>query len=699
MKKLGLSLAMLAYCAVSAWAGNPTLQVEGHALVVYDRQIQLVNTKTMDLTPIGGYAEDLAFSHDGKHVVFIKSGAIHIMKNDGSSVTKICDLYDSKVHDIIPNWLSDGYIYWSEWKDDIYRVNVNTKHREVWRTIKYESKSASQDGGTGSTGVVRLMVSQDGKRGAAISKGLGYVYALDLENGTLLSQVDGGCQGTMTTDGSLILHSITQGDQFPDGITSGNQCIRKERFEDREFLGFLYAPDQPQTSADSKARYVRCSRNSPNHATAFCRIVYQGQSVLYDISSGDYLFLGGSDDNAMTAYDFWLGAFDNTAQPEIALDKSSLAFNASGSDPAPQTVTVTNSGSGTLGTVVADDDAGWLVVTVGGEGNTQTLTNTCSVAGLAAGAYHATVTVSGGGTDVAKNYAVTLNLGTTVAAPDGISARSPNDGEAIITWNDNSDNETGFVIERSADTLTWETVGQVAAGTTEYVDAVPQDGTYYYRVRAVKDTESSGYSQVAPVIVSTSVSLTLTSPTGGEVLNGGSTHFITWQSVATGDVNLYYSTNDGETWHKINTTGAIQSTQDVWENYPWTVPNEPTTTALVKVSDYGDDATYSQSGAFTIVSVAVTPRGAMSAQGTGLRRIAVQPDRRSIRFDLGAVHTGRAAIDVLCASGRRVDAIAVLPGSRYALLRREEQLQSGTYFAVLRSDNGARTECRLFTLY
>ncbi len=694
-----MSAVVIVCMSVSSRAGSPTLQVDGHALVSYERQIQLVNTTTGALTPIGGNVDDAAFSHDGKHVVFIKGGAIHIMNNDGADVTKICDLYDSKIHDIIPNWLSDGYIYWSEWKDDIYRVNVDTKRREVYRTIRYESKSPSQDGGTGSTGVVRLMVSRDGTRGSAISKGIGCVFALDLENGTMLSQVDGGCQGTMTTDGSLILHSITQGDQFPDGITSGNQCIRKERFTDREFLGHLYAPDQPQTSADSKARYVRCSRNSPNHATAFCRIVYQGQAILYEISSGDYLFLGGSDDNKMVAYDFWLGSFDTTAQPEIALDRTSLVFNASGSDPAPQTVTVTNGGSGTLGAVVVEDDAVWLDVMVSGPGDTQVLTNTCSIAGLASGAYHATVTVSGGGADVARNYAVTLNLGTTVAAPDGISAQSPNDGEAVIAWNDKSDNETGFVIERSTDSLTWAAAGEVGAGVTEYVDVVPGNGTYYYRVRAIKGTESSGYSQVATVIVSTNVSLTLTSPVGGETLMGGSVQHITWRSVATGSVNLYYSVNGGETWHKINTDGAVQSTEERWERYPWTVPDEPTADARVKVSDYGNESTHSLSEPFTIVSVAVTPRGAVGGGASGLLRVAVAPGRRCIRFDFGGAHDEYGVVDVLRPSGRRIASLSVLPGSRSVWVGRDTGLRAGTYIAVLRfTGHGGAVVSRAFTV-
>lgn len=667
------------------FAGNATLRVDGTALVNFQRKLQLLDTRTKQLTPVG-QAEDAAFSYGGKHIAYIANGAIHIMKNDGTGKTKICDLYDSKVHDVIPNWIADGYIYWSEWRDDVYRVNVNTKKREVHCTIKYPSKSSSQDGGTGSTGIVRLMVSQDGKRGSAISKGLGYVFALDLENAKLLSKTDGGCQGVMTTDGNLILHSITQGDHFPSGITSGNQCARIEDFGTRETRGYVYAPDQPGTGKDSKARYFRTSRNSPDHAVAFCRVVYQGKAVLYEISSGDYLFLGGSDSNKMTAYDFWLGSFDNTATPAISLDKSTVAFAAADSDPAPQTVTVSNSGSGTLGAVTVGDDADWLTVTVSGSGNIQTLTNTCSIAGLAPGAYHATVTVEGGGADLATNYAVTLNLGTTVAAPDGISAQSPNDGEAIVSWSDNSDNETGFVVERSTDRSTWTDAGQTGANTTELTDHVG-DNTYYYRVKAIRDSESSGYSQIAEVVVSSSISVTLMSPAGGEEFAAGSEQMITWNSVATGAVKLSYSVDNGKSWIPITADGTVKATDPEWEKYPWTVPDAPTATALVKVEDYLDETVHSISGAFSITEGSpVLPGNATAGhRAPGLYGVTVLPGNRGLRFDIGSPSHSRSSITVCGLNGKHITSIRVPGNVRSFAWRPASRLGAGSY-VVRRAD-------------
>lgn len=54
-------------------------------------------------------------------------------------------------------------------------------------------------------------------------------------------------------------------------------------------------------------------------------------------------------------------------------------------------------------------------------------------------------------------------------APSNLSAVMESDGSALISWQDNSDNETGFTIQQSNDGgVTWSTVASVGAGTTFY---------------------------------------------------------------------------------------------------------------------------------------------------------------------------------------------------------------------------------------
>ncbi len=77
--------------------------------------------------------------------------------------------------------------------------------------------------------------------------------------------------------------------------------------------------------------------------------------------------------------------------------------------------------------------------------------------------------------------------------------------------------------------------------------------------------------------------INLTSPNGGESLQVGSAHNVTWQkSEATGIVQIYYSVNGGTNWIYVT---SVQGT-----SYNWTVPDNVTSQGRVRVrwqaSDY-----------------------------------------------------------------------------------------------------------------
>jgi PKD repeat protein len=110
---------------------------------------------------------------------------------------------------------------------------------------------------------------------------------------------------------------------------------------------------------------------------------------------------------------------------------------------------------------------------------------------------------------------VTDNQGATATAPVGISVTTnPNlitapsnltgkgvKGSATLSWRDNSNNETGFTIERAASgSSTFTQVGSVAANTTSFKDTVSR-GNYVYRVRAFNANATSAYSNSATVSV------------------------------------------------------------------------------------------------------------------------------------------------------------------------------------------------------
>ena len=64
-----------------------------------------------------------------------------------------------------------------------------------------------------------------------------------------------------------------------------------------------------------------------------------------------------------------------------------------------------------------------------------------------------------------------------------------------LSWNDNSDNEDGFVVERSQDAGPFVEVGGTGVNEASYIDVdVPIGVSLKYRVKAVNQFGDSGYS-------------------------------------------------------------------------------------------------------------------------------------------------------------------------------------------------------------
>jgi len=110
--------------------------------------------------------------------------------------------------------------------------------------------------------------------------------------------------------------------------------------------------------------------------------------------------------------------FSEYPKPTIGLNPTSLTFDAvvGGSNPSPQTVTVSNTGSaGSLLHWTATDDATWLFESptsgILGGGASQLMTVSVDISGLPAGTYAATITVSDpNATNSPQTVSVILNL-------------------------------------------------------------------------------------------------------------------------------------------------------------------------------------------------------------------------------------------------------------------------------------------------
>ncbi|MHB0857657.1 MAG: fibronectin type III domain-containing protein [Anaerolineae bacterium] len=91
---------------------------------------------------------------------------------------------------------------------------------------------------------------------------------------------------------------------------------------------------------------------------------------------------------------------------------------------------------------------------------------------------------------------------TAPAAPTNLAAALQPGPQVLLTWRDNSNNETGFVIERALAGGTFAPLTTVGANVTSYTDsAVTAGNTYTYRVKAINAGGESAYTNVASVVI------------------------------------------------------------------------------------------------------------------------------------------------------------------------------------------------------
>ncbi|MDB5331402.1 MAG: hypothetical protein JWP03_2553, partial [Phycisphaerales bacterium] len=96
-----------------------------------------------------------------------------------------------------------------------------------------------------------------------------------------------------------------------------------------------------------------------------------------------------------------------------------------------------------------------------------------------------------------------LYSGLTTAAPSALVATAASGTQVNLTWHDNSNNESGFDLERKTGvggTFAPVFGSPLSANTTAYVDTGLTPGTtYYYEIRALNSTANSAYTTPVPI--------------------------------------------------------------------------------------------------------------------------------------------------------------------------------------------------------
>jgi hypothetical protein len=196
-----------------------------------------------------------------------------------------------------------------------------------------------------------------------------------------------------------------------------------------------------------------------------------------------------------------------------------------------------------------------------------------------------------------SDLANTINAATPVlTSPNGGEVWNVNSAQNI-TWNTNSLFGPVFIEISTDNGVTYNNVVTSTSNTGTYPWTLPMTPSTQAKVRisnvsnpALSDVSNSVFTIQIPTPV-------VTAPNGGETWYAGTNQNITWtpSTFFTSTVNLEYSLDGGTTW------SVIASNQTNNGTYSWSVPNLNSTSALIKVSNYGYSSNYDVSNAlFTL---------------------------------------------------------------------------------------------------
>jgi len=156
-----------------------------------------------------------------------------------------------------------------------------------------------------------------------------------------------------------------------------------------------------------------------------------------------------------------------------------------------------------------------------------------------------------------SNYSNETNATTpdiAPAAPGNLTANSVNSTQINLQWTDNSNNETGFKIERKTATSQWAQIGMTGMNSTTYSDqGLTPNTTYYYRVAAYNSIGNSNYSNEANAKTPEVVPL---SPANfnAEALQSPLRIYLTWSDLANNELGFKLQKSmDGQPWQDLIT--------------------------------------------------------------------------------------------------------------------------------------------------
>lgn len=125
---------------------------------------------------------------------------------------------------------------------------------------------------------------------------------------------------------------------------------------------------------------------------------------------------------------------------------------------------------------------------------------------------------------------------TVPATPSSLSASTINASQISVSWSDNSNNETNFLLDRQINGGTWTQIATPATNATSYTDSGLSIGVAYnYRIRATNSVGTSVYSNSFSVTIPAAPA----APTSFEATATSSTRVsLSWTDASTNETGF-----------------------------------------------------------------------------------------------------------------------------------------------------------------
>ncbi|WP_299604457.1 discoidin domain-containing protein [uncultured Aquimarina sp.] len=130
-----------------------------------------------------------------------------------------------------------------------------------------------------------------------------------------------------------------------------------------------------------------------------------------------------------------------------------------------------------------------------------------------------------------------------------------NQTDVTLTWEDNSNNENGFTIQRN-DGNGFERIDFVGTGIETYTDKNLQDGSYSYRVRAYDANNYSEFSNVAAVTIGNTDPDEITPPSDLTAQANQNDVTLNWKDNSNNENGFTIQRNDGNGFERIDFVGS-----------------------------------------------------------------------------------------------------------------------------------------------